>query len=167
MRSILSFRLATAGVLLAVTVTGCVGTRTPAPFPETTSTVVDTGRADLDSGIDVTLTIGEEVVTAAIDDTAAGRAFVSMLPMTLDFQDRFGQATVADLPRALTTTTDKAQYEYRAGDIAYWPGGREVAIFYPAHPGVATPGLIPLGTITDGLDVLAGSNLVIADLDRD
>lgn len=167
MRSIPSLRLVPAALLLAVAVTACAGTRTPAPFPETTSTVVDTAPVGLDSDIDVRLTIGDEVVPATIDDTAAGRAFVSMLPLTLEFRDRFGQATVADLPRALTATTGGVQYEYRAGDIAYWPGGREIAIFYPADPGVATPGLIPLGIVTDDLGVLAGANTIIADLDRD
>jgi hypothetical protein len=117
----------------------------------------------------IRLTTGSRQATATLEDNAASRDLASMLPVTVAMSDLFGREKPGPLPRALTGDV-KPVFTYRVGQLAYWPPDHDIFVVY-AGDGlpVPSPGLIPLGTIDTGLDVIAaaGNNfeLTITALD--
>jgi hypothetical protein len=63
-------------------------------------------------------------------------------------------------PAARELSIDRArrEFDYEVGELAYWSPGNDIAIFY-ADDGQAIPqpGLVRLGTIDTGLDVIAAA----------
>lgn len=43
------------------------------------------------------------------------------------------------------------------GELAYWSPGNDIAIFYADGQAIPQPGLVRLGTIDTGLDVIAAA----------
>jgi hypothetical protein len=105
----------------------------------------------------IRLTIGDQEATATLEDNLAARDLVSMLPVTVPMGDLFGREKPGPLPRALTREGEPV-FTYEVGQIAYWSPNHDIAIFY-ADDGarIPSPGLIPLGTVDDGLEVIAGA----------
>ena len=105
----------------------------------------------------IRLTIGNQEATATLEDNPASRDLVSMLPVTVAMGDLFGREKPGPLPRALTGDVEPV-FTYRVGQLAYWPPNHDIFIVY-AGDGlrVPGPGLIPLGTVDDGLDVIAAA----------
>jgi hypothetical protein len=104
----------------------------------------------------IRLIIGDGVATATLDDTAPARDFAAMLPVTISMHDLFGREKPGQLPRQLDIDGARREYRYEVGEIAYWSPGNDIAIFY-ADDGQAIPqpGLVRLGTIDAGLNVIA------------
>jgi hypothetical protein len=67
--------------------------------------------------------VGNETLSAMLDDTPAGRDFAALLPLELSLGDYHATEKVADLPRKLDTTDAPASYTPEAGDITYTPPG--------------------------------------------
>jgi hypothetical protein len=105
----------------------------------------------------IRLTIGSRQATARLEDNAAARDLASMLPLTVAMSDLFGREKPGPLPRALTGDVTPV-FTYRVGQLAYWPPDHNIFVVY-AGDGlpVPGPGLIPLGTVDTGLDVIAGA----------
>jgi Cyclophilin-like family len=63
------------------------------------------------------------------------------------------------LPRQLDIAGAGREFAHQVGELAYWPPGNEIAIFY-ADDGQAIPqpGLVRLGTVDTGLEVIAAAN---------
>ena len=85
-----------------------------------------------------------------------------MLPITLEMDDLFGQAKTSQLPRELDVDHATRSRSYRARDVSYWsPTGKpagKIAIVYDAwRMSVPPPGLVRLGTVDAGLDVIASA----------
>ncbi len=93
------------------------------------------------------------VLTAILDDNAAARDFVSLLPLDLTLRDYANKEKVSDLPRRLSThgTPDGADPE--VGDLAYYAPWGNLAIFYRDFG--YSSGLIKLGRIDSGIEKLA------------
>jgi hypothetical protein len=106
----------------------------------------------------IRLIIGDHVATAMLEDSAAARDFAAMLPMTIDMHDLFGREKAGRLPRELSIDRARWEFDYEVGELAYWSPGDDIAIFY-ADDGQAIPqpGLVRLGTIDTGLDVIAAA----------
>ena len=102
----------------------------------------------------IRLTAGETVLEAALNDNVTTRDFVSLLPLTLRMGDLFGREKYGHLPRALAAGGPR-QRSFEVGDVAYWPPGLDVAIFYD-HDGqsIPDPGIAVLGTIDSGAGAL-------------
>jgi hypothetical protein len=68
--------------------------------------------------------------------------------------DLFKREKVGHLPRSISTE-GKRIHAYALGDIAYWPPGPDVAIYYD-HDGerISDPGIIVIGKVRSGLNVL-------------
>jgi hypothetical protein len=64
-------------------------------------------------------------------------------------REKFGQ-----LPRPISET-GKHTHSYGLGDIAYWPPGPDIAVFY-RHDGelIPDPGIIVIGKVISGLEAL-------------
>lgn len=101
------------------------------------------------AGTVVRFTTGSTVVTVAItEDTATARDFVSMLPMTLAFEDFHGQEKVATPPRPFDYTGAPGMTP-QVGDLfSYKPWGN-LGFFYNVDGLGHSDDLVRLGTTTD------------------
>src|SRR5207249_12176840 len=116
----------------------------------------------------IRLTLNGTALTATLIDSETTRDFISLLPLTLTTNDLFGREKFGHLPRAISEGGKRTR-TYEVGDVIYWSPGPDVAIFY-RHDGqsIPSPGIIVLGKIESGMDVLnvPGSVKVSIDLVR-
>jgi hypothetical protein len=116
----------------------------------------------------IRLRVGDTVLTATLIDSKTTQDFISLLPLTLTMNDLFRREKFAHLPRAISKD-GKRMHTYEVGDVAYWPPGPDVAIFY-RHDGqeIPDPGIIVIGKIDSGVEAfnIAGSVKVMVELIR-
>ncbi len=74
------------------------------------------------------MTIGEHCFAMTLADSEAARAFVAMLPLTLDMEELNGNEKHGELPKALPTAASRPG-TIRNGDILLW-GSRTLVVFY-------------------------------------
>ena len=74
------------------------------------------------------MTIGERRFAITLADTEAARAFVAMLPLTLDMEELNGNEKKKELPSPLPTDASRPG-TIRNGDLFLW-GSRTVVVFY-------------------------------------
>ena len=74
------------------------------------------------------MTIGERRFAITLADTEAARAFVAMLPLTLDMAELNGNEKKKELPSPLPSDASRAG-TIRNGDLLLW-GSRTVVVFY-------------------------------------
>ena len=74
------------------------------------------------------MTVGERRFAITLADTEAARAFVAMLPLTLDMAELNGNEKKKELPNPLPSDA-KRPGTIRNGDLLLW-GSRTVVIFY-------------------------------------
>jgi hypothetical protein len=110
-----------------------------------------------ESTMRIRLTIGDAEAKGTLLDNETARDFASLLPVTLEMHDLLGREKPGRLPRRLSEGGEP-QFTYEVGDLGYWPPAHDVAIFY-ANDGetIPSPGIIPLGRITSGLDTIASA----------
>jgi hypothetical protein len=157
-----------AVAVLAASLTGCAADQAadrssptstaPAATPSSDPTAGAAVPTDPASTVRIRLIIGDDVATATLEDTAAARDFAAMLPTTIDLHDLLGREKAGRLPRQLDIDRARREFDYQVGELAYWPPSNEIAIFY-ADDGQAIPqpGLVRLGTIDTGLEVMAAA----------
>jgi hypothetical protein len=114
----------------------------------------------------IRLKVGDAMITAKLKEGPAARDFLSMLPLTLTMNDLYGREKFASLPRPISTD-GKHTHTYAVGDIAYWPPGPDIAIYYH-YDGeiIPDPGVIIIGKCGTGVEALRvpGSLKVIIEL---
>ena len=96
--------------------------------------------------------VGNESLSATLDDTSAGRDFAALLPLEVSLTDYHATEKVAELPRKLDTTDASASYAPDAGDITYYAPWGNLAIFY--KPFRTSRGLVRLGAFDGPIDAL-------------
>lgn len=96
--------------------------------------------------------VGDDTLSATLEDTAAGRDFAAMLPLDLTLTDYHGIEKVSDLPRKLDTTGAPASYEPARGDITLYAPWGNLAIFL--KPFDRSRGLVRLGAFDGAIDLL-------------
>ncbi len=105
----------------------------------------------------ICLRLDEETITATLLDSAAARDFAKLLPLTLTMNDLFGREKYGHLPRAISEDGRRAR-AYEVGQIAYWPPGRDVAVYYRQDgEKIPSPGVVVLGKVDSGVERLAFS----------
>ena len=102
----------------------------------------------------IKVVVGEEILTATLDDNAAARDFAGMLPLELALSDYHQTEKVADLGRKLDNTDMPRAYAPRAGDITQYRPWGNLAIFY--RPFQSSAGLLRLGQFDGPIDALLG-----------
>lgn len=116
----------------------------------------------------IRLKLDRTVITATLIASKTTQDFISLLPLTLTMNDLFRREKFAHLPRAISNE-GKRTHTYEVGDVAYWPPGPDLAIFY-RHDGqeIPDPGIIVIGKIDSGVEALdvAGSVNVTVELAR-
>lgn len=95
------------------------------------------------------------VLTATLDDNAATRDFVSLLPLSLTLSDYAGTEKVSDLPRRLSTDGTPPGADPEVGDLAYYAPWGNLAIYYRDFG--YSSGLVKLGHLKQGIEKLAGA----------
>jgi hypothetical protein len=125
--------------------------------------------APQEDAVRIRLSIGNQEATGTLEDNAVTRDLVSLLPVTVPMNDLFGREKPGPLPRALTGDVEPV-FTYRIGQIAYWPPNHDIFVVYEGDGlQVPGPGLVPLGTVDTGLDVVAAAgddfDMTIAVLD--
>ena len=101
-------------------------------------------------------------LTATLDDNVASRDFASLLPLALPLTDYAATEKISDLPRRLSTEGTPPGSEPAVGTLAYYAPWGNLALFY-RDAGYAN-GLVRLGTITSGMDVLKQSGPLKVDI---
>jgi hypothetical protein len=153
-----------ATALASVTMASCATGGDPSPAGRGTSTgsgqiseAPSSTPAPQEDPVRIRLTIGDQEVTGVLEDNPATRDRVSMLPITVPMGDLFGREKPGALSRPLTGDVEPVS-TYRVGQIAYWPPSHDILV---VHAGdglqVPAPGLIPLGTVDTGLDVITAA----------
>lgn len=169
----------TAVLLLSFTFAGCGGqpaeppttSSTPASSPAPTeqaspasspepTTAPDQGVV----GTTVHFTAGDTVVEVTIhEDTATTRDFLSMLPMTLTFEDYAGMEKIAYPERGFDTTGNEGM-KPEVGDLFSYIPWSNLGFFYATGSLGHSTSLVRIGT-TDDLDAvmkLDGQRVTIA-----
>jgi hypothetical protein len=102
---------------------------------------------------------GEDIATATLADTPAAREFAAALPVTIEMEDRFGQAKTGRLSEGLMDGDVDRVLDPAAGLIGYWPPDGTLAIVTAdLGPSIAAPGLVALGIVDTGLDSVASAD---------
>ena len=114
----------------------------------------------------IRITINNKTISAVLEDNPSARDFYSQLPLETELKDYAGTEKITYLPKKLSTKDAPAGYDPSVGDITYYSPWGNVAIFYKDF-GYAG-GLISLGKITDGIELLQNSNnlKVIIEVDK-
>lgn len=105
--------------------------------------------------LNLRLTVGEQVVTAELEDNATSQEFVSLLPLTLTLKDYSSTEKISDLPKRLSTQGAPAGILPRVGDIAYYAPWGNLAFFYKVFD--YSRGLIKIARISSGMTAFAAS----------
>lgn len=104
----------------------------------------------------LTMTVGGQAVSITLLDNPTARSLWSQLPLTLEFEDFNGTEKIAYPPEALFQEDAPDTYDPAAGDVTVYGPWGNLAIFYEDYGNSA--GLIPVGHIDAGLDVLIGQD---------
>ncbi|HXF96908.1 MAG TPA: cyclophilin-like fold protein [Gemmatimonadales bacterium] len=96
--------------------------------------------------------VADRTMTATLFESRTSRDFVSLLPLTVTMNDLFRREKFGHLPRAISRG-GKSTHTYTVGDIAYWPPGPDVAVYY-RHDGeeIPDPGIIVIGRIDSSVE---------------
>ena len=94
---------------------------------------------------------GEAVVV--LDDHPASRDFLSLLPLTLTFEDFNHTEKIAYLPRKLDTQSSPDSCDPATGSFTYYAPWGNLAVFYRDFR--HSEGLVPLGSVESGMEHLS------------
>lgn len=100
----------------------------------------------------IDIIVGNDILTATLDDTTVAEDFVSLLPLDLTLSDYHATEKVADLPRKLDISDAPDSYTPKAGDITHYAPWGNLAIFY--KPFQESRGLVRLGEFDGPMDAL-------------
>ena len=95
---------------------------------------------------------GEQAVVV-LDDHPAVRDLLSMLPMTVTFEDYNGIEKIGYLQRKLHTEGSPSNCDPSIGTFAYYAPWGNLSVFYQDFR--HSEGLVPLGRIESGMNSLA------------
>lgn len=107
---------------------------------------------------EISITVGDTVISAELNDREAAREFAAVLPMTVSMTRMGEHEYYGSLDTPLTHTED-LQTGYTVGDLAFWTPGDLFAVYFD-EPDEAPEGLMILGRITSDMavfDDMAGS----------
>lgn len=100
-----------------------------------------------ETGIPVTLTVGDIVLDAYLYDTASGRSLALQLPLTVTLNDSDNDFCGGNLD--IEYSADDEVYGYRNGDLCLWtPADNFVIFVHSEETSASTGNLVRLGHIT-------------------
>ncbi|MBO1923762.1 cyclophilin-like fold protein [Thiomicrorhabdus sp. 6S3-12] len=117
--------------------------------------VADAGEVVMGKSMKVRLLVGDAVLNATLENNAASRDFMALLPLELTLSDYHSTEKIADLPVRLSTQGAPDGIDPEIGDITYYSPWGNLAIFYRDFP--YAKGLIRLGRMDEAPSLLSGS----------
>ena len=82
----------------------------------------------------ITLTVGELQLAGHLNDSPTAAALIPLLPLTIQMR-RWGDEYYGSLPRKLAIgQAPDAREEMAVGELAYWPPGNALCIFFGPTP---------------------------------
>lgn len=109
--------------------------------------------ADAVKDVRVKLTFNNEDIIVKMYDNPTSRDFLTLLPLTLTFEDYAGTEKIGYLPRNLSTQDAPSGSDPSVGDLTLYAPWGNLAIFYRDY-GYSNE-LIKLGNIESGIEKLA------------
>lgn len=100
---------------------------------------------------DISMTVGDTVITATLDNSETTQAFLATLPRTLTMNHYGGReyyGRIEAIPENGETVAD-----FENGDVTFYPDGPSFAIFFAGADSSNQGGLIRMGRITSDLSV--------------
>lgn len=116
-------------------------------------TEVDDDSSHVAEDVRIKLTFNNEEVIVKMYDTPASRDFLTLLPLTLEFEDYVGKEKISFLPKRLSIEEAPSVNSPSIGDFAYFSPWGNLAIFYNESTN-ATNDLLILGNIESGKEKL-------------
>ena len=104
---------------------------------------------------DITITIGDTVVTARLNNTPAAREFAASLPVTVSMTRMGEHEYYGSLENPLSEEENSLQNGYEVGDLAFWTPGDLFALYFD-EPEREPEDLIIFGHITSDISVFRG-----------
>lgn len=165
MNKVLMFILALAA---AISLAGCAAPQgahepqSPVPAPESTQAPQQTPAAEPEAGGELPrlrlLADGEEIASAALNDSAIARDFLALLPLEIEISDYNRTEKIAALPRELDVSAEPDGCDPAAGDIAFYAPWGNLSLFYEDFGysdrlmliGRVDSGLVELAALEDG-----------------
>lgn len=125
------------------------------PAPSTSTRNGSTQEADMH----IQVQIGQELLTAAVDDTPAGRDLMTQLPQTIEMIDHGGVEKTGPLRAPLDLDGQPDGADPDVGDLGYYAPGNDLVLYYGDQSYDA--GIVVLGRLDD----TAASRLAAMDGD--
>ena len=101
-------------------------------------------------------------VTAELDDNAATRSLVGMLPITIQMRDHLRQEKTGNLPAGLPEVG--RQRDFSVGTLGLW--GPDHFVIYYRGGRVPQPGIILLGRVTEDVSIFDRPGPVTVRVER-
>lgn len=105
----------------------------------------------------IKIKIKDQELIAVMEDNPTTRDFFNMLPLTMSFKDFAGAEKISYPPSKLSTQDAPNGYTPKKGDITCYSPWGNLAVFYKDREYAS--GLIPMGHIESGIEVLEGMNV--------
>lgn len=116
-----------------------------------TDRAVKTSKSSVNTNA-VTMTVGDTVIEAELDDSETSREFMALLPRNFKMQRYNDREYYARLPKL--SEQGNAIADFANGDVTYYKNGPSLAIFFAKEETESLGNLIRMGRITSDLKLL-------------
>ena len=101
----------------------------------------------------IRLRMGDQAVSAKLNNSDAARDFAAMLPLTIQMDDHLRREKTGVIPKPLSKRTPESR-TYERGDLGYWRPRNSFVIFYRQDGlEIPRPGIVLLGKLSSGAEV--------------
>ncbi len=121
--------------------------------------------AERESAVKIKFEFNGTRVVGVLEPSAATKAFLAQLPITVKLEDYGTTEKIAWLPAKLRLADADAAMTPKRGDIAYYAPWGNLAIFREDFR--YSPGLIKLGRVEEGLTSLDQPDAATVTIERD
>lgn len=99
----------------------------------------------------ITMTSGNTMIEAELDDSQTSRQFIATLPITLSMKRWDDREYYAHIPKLSESENTIPNYEN--GDVTYYTGGPSLAVFFAKAGHSSQENLIRMGKVTSDLSL--------------
>lgn len=104
------------------------------------------------SEVSITMTSGDTVITATLNNSQTTKEFIEMLPLTLSMTRFYDREYAGGLDKALSENGEELS-DFSNGDITYYTSGQALAVFFAQEESSNQGNLIKMGEITSDLSL--------------
>ena len=129
--------------------TGATGRQQPQTSTSATPDPVSplpTPSQDPEPSMDLAISVGDQRLSATLDDSAASRDLLAQLPLTVRMTDHGGVEKTGRLPAPLSLEGQPEVGDPAVGDVGYYAPGQDLVLYYGKQS--AYPGIVVLGRMT-------------------